>query len=68
MHAKHFQICGHFLQIFPKIPLAVSWKINGLQGEKGNFAFSEFSRRSPTESPDPAPPARRVRRRAIEKA
>jgi hypothetical protein len=38
IHAKHFQICGLFLQTFPKIPLAVLWKFRSLQGEKGNFA------------------------------
>jgi hypothetical protein len=41
-HAKHFQICGRFLQTFPKIPLAVLWKIKGLQGEKGNFALLQI--------------------------
>jgi hypothetical protein len=40
--AKHFQICGLFLQGFPKIPLVVLWKLKGLQGEKGNLACSKF--------------------------
>jgi hypothetical protein len=39
-HAKHFQICGLFLQTFPKIPLAVFWEIKALQGEKGKFRFA----------------------------
>jgi hypothetical protein len=42
-HAKHFQILGLLLQIFPKIPLAVLCEINGLQGEKGNFALLQIS-------------------------
>ncbi|MGD0564820.1 MAG: hypothetical protein ABSA66_17225 [Roseiarcus sp.] len=45
-HAKHFQICGLFLQIFPKTPLAVLWKIKGLQGEKGNFVTPKAPLRS----------------------
>jgi hypothetical protein len=35
--AKLFQICGPLLQAFPKIPLAVLWKIRSLQGKKGKF-------------------------------
>jgi hypothetical protein len=29
-HAKHFQICGLFLQTFPKIPSSILWEIKGL--------------------------------------
>jgi hypothetical protein len=40
--AKHFQICGVFLQIFPKIPSSISWKIRDLQAEKGIFVFLQI--------------------------
>jgi hypothetical protein len=42
IHAKDFQICAPFLQTFPKIPLAVLWEINSLQGEKGNFVLLQI--------------------------
>ncbi len=44
--AKHFQIRGPFLQIFPKIPLGVLWEIRGLQGEKGNLVTPKAPLRS----------------------
>jgi len=63
--AKHFQICGLFLQVFPKIPSSVSWKIKGLRAEKGKFRFPpNFLRRNPSESPRPAPPAGGISRGA----
>ena len=43
IHAKHFQISGLFLQIFPNNPLAVLWEINGLQGAKGHFVLLQIS-------------------------
>jgi hypothetical protein len=54
IYAKHFQICGLFLQTFPKIPLAVLWKIKGVQGEKGNFARPQIF----FAAPGPKTPAR----------
>jgi hypothetical protein len=40
IHAKHFQICGLFLQTFPRISLAVLGEIKGLQGGKGKFRYA----------------------------
>jgi hypothetical protein len=44
--AKHFQILALFLQILPKIPLAVLCEIKGLQGEKGNLVTPKAPLRS----------------------
>jgi hypothetical protein len=46
IHAKYFQIYGLFLQTFPKIPLAVSCEIKGLQGDKVKFVTPKAPLRS----------------------
>ncbi len=69
IHAKHFQISGLFLQIFPNNPLAVLWEISGLQGRQGPFVFApNFMRRSSSRDPRPGPSARRGGRRATKRS
>ena len=58
--AKHFQICGPFLQIFPKISSFILWKNKDLRSGQSEFSLpSKFLRRSPVESTRPAAPAGR---------
>jgi hypothetical protein len=67
MGAKHFQIRGRFLQIFPKIPLAVLWEIKGLQEEKGKFRFAPNFCADPRRKP-PRRPAVKARMGTSDKA
>jgi hypothetical protein len=60
IHAKHFQILGRFLQVFPKIPLAVLWKSKACKAKKEFPISSKFFA--------PIPIRKRLRRRRTDVA